>query len=58
LVGNQVIIKTPKEKLVEDLKHKQEMIGLRMKNIEAQEKEFTTRMEELRQNIMKKISQQ
>ncbi len=56
LVGGQVIIKTTKEKLSTDLKHKKELLGLRMKNMDAQEKEFSDRIEELRQHIMKKIA--
>jgi prefoldin beta subunit len=55
LVGSQVIIKTNKEKLSEDLKHKKELLNLRMKNMDSQEKEFADRIEELRQQIMEKI---
>jgi len=56
LVGGQVIIKTSKEKLIVDLKHKKDIIELRMKSIEGQEKEFSDRMEQLRKEIMTKIS--
>ena len=56
LVGGQVIIKTSKEKLIVDLKHKKDIIDLRMKSIENQEKEFSDRMEQLRKEIMTKIS--
>lgn len=56
IVGGQVVIKSSKEKLIADLKHKKEIIGLRMKSIENQEKEFSDRMEELRKAIMNKIS--
>ena len=56
IVGGQVVIKTSKEKLTADLKHKKELIDLRMKSIEGQEKEFSDRMEELRKAIMNKIS--
>jgi prefoldin beta subunit len=56
LVGGQVIIKTSKEKLIADLKHKKELLELRMKSIENQEKEFSERIEDLRQKIMSKIS--
>jgi prefoldin beta subunit len=55
LVGSQVIIKTTKEKLSADLKHKKELLNLRMKSMDTQEKEFADRIEELRQQIMKKI---
>lgn len=55
LVGSQVIIKTTKEKLSSDLNHKKELLNLRMKTMDSQEKEFADRIEELRQQIMKKI---
>jgi prefoldin beta subunit len=56
LVGGQVIIKTSKEKLSADLKHKKDLLEVRMKSIENQEKEFSDRIEELRQKIMSKIA--
>jgi prefoldin beta subunit len=56
IVGGQVVIKTSKEKLTADLKHKKELIELRMKSMEGQEKEFSDRMEILRKEIMAKIS--
>jgi len=56
IVGGQVVIKTSKEKLNEDLKHKKEIIELRLKSIEKQEKEFSSTMEELRHKIMERIS--
>jgi prefoldin beta subunit len=55
LVGSQVIIKTTKEKLSADLNHKKDLLNLRMKTLDSQEKEFSDRIEELRQEIMKKI---
>jgi prefoldin beta subunit len=56
LVGGQVIIKTSKEKISAELKHKKELLELRMKSIENQEKEFSERIEDLRSKIMAKIS--
>jgi len=56
LVGNQIVIKSTKEKLQEELKHKKELIETRLKNIEKQEKEFEAKVQDLRQEIMKKIS--
>jgi prefoldin beta subunit len=56
LVGNQIVIKSTKEKLDEELKHKKELIETRLKNIEKQEKDFETKVTDLRQEIMKKIS--
>lgn len=56
IVGNQVVIKTSKEKIEKDLSHKKELMDLRLKNIEKQEEEFSKRIEQLREKIMKKIS--
>ena len=56
IVGNQVVIKTSKEKIGAELKHKKELIDLRLKNMQKQEQDISTRIEELREKIMKKIS--
>jgi len=56
IVGNQVVIKTSKEKVEKELTHKRELIDLRLTNIDKQEAEFSKRIEELREKIMKKIS--
>ncbi len=56
IVGGQVVIKTNKESLSKDLKHKKDLLEVRMKNIDGQEKHFSDRIEELRQQIMAKIS--
>lgn len=56
LVGGQVILKISKEKLLEDLNKKKDLINVRMKSIESQEKEFNSRIEALRTEIMEKIS--
>ena len=55
IVG-QVVIKSTKEKIEKDLSHKKELIDLRLKNMEKQEEEFSKRIEQLREKIMKKIS--
>jgi prefoldin beta subunit len=55
LVGGQVIIKTTKEEVLEDMKRKKKLIETRMKSLDEQEKEFSERMESLRDEIMKKI---
>jgi len=57
VVGGQVMIKSSKEKLTTELQHKKELLNARMKNIETQEKEFSEKIETLRQNILNKISQ-
>jgi prefoldin beta subunit len=54
LVG-QVMIKTDKEKIVEELKKKQELLSLRLKAIESQESSLTKQAEELRDEVTKKL---
>ena len=54
LVGS-IMIKTDKDKTIKELKHKQELISLRLKSIEKQEHELTQQIEELREEVMKKI---
>jgi prefoldin beta subunit len=56
LIGNQVIIKTEKEDLTKELQHKKELIDTRLKNIDEQEKEFSDKLNSLREEVMKKIS--
>jgi prefoldin beta subunit len=55
IIGNQVVIKTTKEEILKDMKHKKELIELRLKNIEDQEKEFSDKIQEIRDAVMKKI---
>ncbi|MFZ5954968.1 MAG: prefoldin subunit beta [Nanoarchaeota archaeon] len=56
IIGNQIIVKTSKDKLNQELVHKKELLELRLKNIEKQEEEFSKNLEELRDEIMKRIS--
>ena len=55
VIGNQVIIKTTKEKIIEDMKKKKELIEVRMKAIDKQESKFSKDIESVREEIMKKI---
>ena len=55
IIGNQVVIKTTKEAILEDMKKKKELIDTRMKTIDEQEKEFSTKIESIREEVMKKI---
>ena len=55
IIGNQVIIKTTKEKILEDMKNKQKLIETRINQINEQEKKFSEQVETLRETIMKKI---
>jgi len=54
-VGGQVIIKTTREKLDKELKHKKELIELRLKNLDKQEEEFTKHVSALRDDVIRKI---
>ena len=56
IVGGQVIIKSTKEEVLESLKKKKELIEKRLNSIENQERAFSERIEELREEIIKKLS--
>lgn len=55
IIGNQVVIKTTKEAILEDMKNKKKLIDTRMKSIDEQEQEFSKKIEEIREEVMKKI---
>jgi len=55
IIGNQVVIKTTKEEILEDMQNKKRMIDTRMKDIDAQEQEFSKKIEEIREEVMKSI---
>ena len=55
IIGNQVLIKTTKEAVLEDMEKKKKLIEVRMKTIDEQEKEFSEKMESIREEVMKKI---
>jgi len=55
IIGNQVVIKSTKEKILEDMKKKKELIDARMKTIDEQEKQFSEKIESIRNEVMKKI---
>ena len=55
VIGNQVVIKTTKEAILEDMKNKKKLIDTRMKTIDEQEKEFSEKIQGLREEVMKKI---
>lgn len=56
IVGN-VMIKGEKEKLQKELEEKKEIIDLRMKNIEKQEKALRERVEELRKEVLSNMGE-
>ena len=55
IIGNQVVIKTTKEEILEDMKNKKKLIETRMIAIDEQEKDFSKKIESTREEIMKKI---
>ncbi len=55
IIGNQVVIKSTKEAILEDMKKKKELIDTRMKSIDEQEKEFSEKIESIREEVMKAI---
>jgi len=55
VIGNQVIIKSTKDEVLKEMKKKTELINARMKTIDKQEKQFSERIESIRDEIMKKI---
>ena len=55
IIGNQVVIKSTKEEILEDMEKKKKLIGTRMESIEKQEKEFSEKIESIRDEVMKKI---
>jgi prefoldin beta subunit len=54
LVGN-IMIKSNKVSLEKELKQKKDLLSLRLKAIENQEKQLSDQLEELREEVMKKI---
>jgi len=54
LVG-QIMIKSDKKKIQEELSKKQELLSLRVKSLEKQEAEITKSLEELKKEVMKKL---
>jgi len=54
IVG-QIMIKSSKQDTEKDLKEKQELIALRVKSIDTQEKTLSKKSEELRKKVLGKI---
>jgi prefoldin beta subunit len=55
IIGNQVVIKATKEEILEDMKNKKRLLDTRMNAINEQEKEFSQKIESIREEVMKKI---
>jgi prefoldin beta subunit len=56
-VISNIMIKTDKNKLKEELGRKKDLLNLRLKSIDSQENEFSKQLESLRKEIMKKFKQ-
>jgi prefoldin beta subunit len=54
IVGN-IMIKSSKENLLKELKEKNDLLSLRLKSIDSQEKELMKNSEKLRQDVLSKI---
>jgi prefoldin beta subunit len=51
----QIMIKSSKTQIEEDLKNKQKLLKLRLDSIEKQEKTLSEQSEKLREEVMKKL---
>ncbi|MEM4719586.1 MAG: prefoldin subunit [Candidatus Pacearchaeota archaeon] len=56
IIAGQFILKTEKDSLIEEIKNKKEIISLRIKNIEKQEKDYTEKTENIRKEIIEEIN--
>ena len=54
LIGN-IMIKADKKKTEEDLKNRKDLLLLRLRSIESQEKDLTDKTEELKKEVTKKL---
>ncbi|MGK0209551.1 MAG: prefoldin beta subunit [Patescibacteria group bacterium] len=55
IVGGQVVIKSTKEEVTKEMTHKKELMAKRMEGIDAQEKEFSEKIESIRAEVLSKI---
>jgi|SRR3989344_5065553 len=55
IIGNQVVIKSTKESILEEMRNKKGLIEKRIKSINEQEKEFSSKIESLREEVIKRI---
>ena len=51
----QLMIKSDKKQINDDLENKKKLLNLRLKNFETQEKNMSENVERIRQDLMKKI---
>ena len=55
IIGGQVVIKSTKDEVLKEMKKKKELLDQRMKSIDSQEKDFSKKIEDIREEVMKKI---
>lgn len=55
IIGGQVVVKTTKEEILKEMNNKKRLLNTRMKSINEQEQEFSKKIEEIREEVMKKI---
>lgn len=56
IVASQVILKYDKNKLIEEMKNKKDILTISLGNIEKQESEYSKKIEELKKKIIKATS--
>ena len=54
-IFGSIMMKSDKDEIKKELKDKQELILLRVKSLESQEKSFSENAEEIRKKVLKKI---
>lgn len=55
VIAGQVVVKSSKEEILEDMNNKKKLIETRMKSIDEEEKKFSENIESLRDEVMKAI---
>lgn len=55
IIAGNVMIRSTKDKVEADLKHKKELIELRMKTMDKQEADFSKKIESIRDDVLKQI---
>ena len=56
-IAGNIMIKTSKENLLKDIKQKKDLIALRIKALDSQEKSLQESSESLREKVLSKIKQ-
>jgi prefoldin beta subunit len=55
VIAGQVVVKSSKEEVLEDMNNKKKLIETRMKSIDEEEKKFSENIESIREEVMKAI---